>query len=44
MPKQIAINLYDGVMAALHANPGVHAPYNIIDCPPIQDAGNISDR
>ena len=34
MKRQIAINLYDGVCGTLHANPGVHSPYNIIDTPP----------
>ena len=34
MTKQIPINLYDGVMATLHANPGVHCAYNILDTPP----------
>lgn len=32
--KQIAINLYNGCCGTLHANPGVHCPYNIIDTPP----------
>lgn len=32
--KQIAINLYSGLCGALHSNPGVHCPYNILLTPP----------
>lgn len=34
MKKTIAINLYNGLCGTLHAQSGVHSPYNIIDCPP----------
>lgn len=34
MHKQIPINLASGLCCTLHANPGVHSPYNIIDTPP----------
>ena len=34
MERQMPINLYNGVMATLHANPGVHCAHNILYCPP----------
>lgn len=39
--KQIAINLYNGCCGTLHANPGVHSPYNILDTPPSISANRI---
>lgn len=31
---QIPINLVAGVANTIHANPGMHAPYNLLNCPP----------
>ena len=31
---QIAINLVGNVANTIHANPGMHAPYNLLTCPP----------
>lgn len=31
---QIAINLVGSVANTIHANPGMHAPYNLLTCPP----------
>lgn len=31
---QIPINLVAGVANTIHANPGMHAPYNLLNSPP----------